>query len=39
MQTHLALPGVGEAVQAVQGMGVNDLIITAWEAGEATKIM
>ncbi|BDP40898.1 antibiotic biosynthesis monooxygenase [Deinococcus aetherius] len=39
MQAHLALPGVGEAVQAVQKMGVNDLTITAWEAGGATKIM
>lgn len=39
MQTHLALPGVGEAVAAVQGMGVTDLSITAWEAGTETQIM
>ncbi|MDB5043974.1 MAG: hypothetical protein JWQ08_24 [Deinococcus sp.] len=39
MQTHLALPGVAEAVAAVQSMGVNDLSITAWEAGTETKIM
>ena len=39
MQTHLAQPAVGEAVAAVHGMGVNDLTITAWEAGQATKVM
>lgn len=38
MQTHLALPGVGEAVAAVQGLGVNDLSITAYEAGNPTTI-
>ncbi|AWN22244.1 hypothetical protein DKM44_02495 [Deinococcus irradiatisoli] len=38
MQTHLALPGVGEAVAAVQGMGVSDLKITAWEAVHPTTI-
>ncbi|GAA4016049.1 putative quinol monooxygenase [Deinococcus rubellus] len=39
MQTHLSLPGVGEAVKQVTEMGVDDLTITAWEAGQATKIM
>lgn len=39
MQTHLSLPGVGETVQQVTAMGVNDLTITAWEAGQATRIM
>ena len=39
MQTHLALPAVGEAVAAVHGMGVSDLSITAYEGGAATKIM
>ena len=39
MQTHLAQPAVGEAVAAVHGMGVSDLTITAWEAGQETKVM
>ena len=39
MQTHLAQPGVGEAVAAVHGMGVTDLTITAWEAGTQTEVM
>ena len=39
MQTHLGLPGVGEAVKQVTEMGVSDLTITAWEAGQATQIM
>ncbi|MBB6016287.1 putative quinol monooxygenase [Deinococcus radiopugnans] len=39
MQTHLAQPGVGEAVAAVHGMGVTDLTITAWEAGAQTDVM
>jgi quinol monooxygenase YgiN len=39
IQTHLALPGVGEAVAAAQGMGVSDLTITAWEAGSETRVM
>ena len=39
MQTHLGLPGVGEAVKQVTEMGVNDLSITAWETGQATQIM
>lgn len=39
MQTHLALPGVGEAVAAAQGMGVSDLSITAWAAGAETRVM
>ncbi len=39
MQTHLSLPGVGEAVKQVTEMGVNDLTITAWETGQATRIM
>lgn len=39
MQTHLALPGVGEAVAAVHGMGVSDLTITAWETEGETRIM
>ncbi len=38
MQAHLALPGVGEAVAAVQQMGVTDLTIRAWEAGSETRI-
>lgn len=39
MQTHLALPGVGQAVQAAQQLGVSDLSITAWETGTETRIM
>jgi quinol monooxygenase YgiN len=39
MQTHLAQPAVGEAVAAVHAMGVLDLTITAWEAGQATRVM
>lgn len=39
MQTHLAQPGVAEAVAAVHGMGVTDLSITAWEAGTQTTVM
>ncbi|TSA86687.1 antibiotic biosynthesis monooxygenase [Deinococcus detaillensis] len=39
MQVHLNQPEVGELVEKVKGMGVNDLSITAWSAGEATKIM
>jgi quinol monooxygenase YgiN len=38
MQTHLALPGVAEAVGAVQAMGVDDLRITAWETSNPTTI-
>ncbi len=39
MQVHLSLPGVGAAVAQVRAMGVADLTITAWEAGQATKIL
>lgn len=39
MQTHLALPAVGEAIAAVHGMGSTDLTITAWEAGTQTQVM
>ncbi|CAM4404975.1 putative quinol monooxygenase [Deinococcus marmoris] len=39
MQTHLALPAVGEAIAAVHGMGITDLAITAWETGTQTQIM
>ncbi|WP_309573137.1 putative quinol monooxygenase [Deinococcus sp.] len=39
LQTHLALPGVGEAVAAAHSLGATDLTITAYEGGAATKIM
>ncbi|MDV6373054.1 putative quinol monooxygenase [Deinococcus arenicola] len=39
MQTHLALPAVGEAIAATQEMGITDLTITAWETGTQTQIM
>ncbi|WP_425146239.1 putative quinol monooxygenase [Deinococcus sp.] len=39
MQTHLALPHIGPAVQALQGMGVTELSITAYQAGEPMQMM
>lgn len=39
MQTHLALPGVGQAVQQAHALGGTDLTITAYESGTATRVM
>ena len=39
MQTHLGLPHIGPAVQALQDMGVTELSITAYEAGDAMTMM
>ena len=39
MQTHLALPHIGPAVGALQDMGVSELSITAYPAGEPMQMM
>ncbi|AAF11648.1 antibiotic biosynthesis monooxygenase [Deinococcus radiodurans R1 = ATCC 13939 = DSM 20539] len=39
MHTHLALPGVTQAIDALKHLNVTDLKITAYEAGEAINIM
>ena len=39
MQTHLGLPHIGPAVEALMGLGATDLSVTAYEAGEAMKML
>jgi quinol monooxygenase YgiN len=39
MQTHLALPHIAPAVEALMGMGATDLSIVAYEAGEPMKML
>ena len=39
MQTHLALPHIAPAVEALMKLGATDLNVTAYEAGEAQKML
>ena len=39
MQTHLALPHIGPAVQALMALGGRELSVTAHKAGEAMPML
>lgn len=39
MQAHLALPHIGPAVQALMGLGGQELSVTAYEAGDAMPML
>ena len=39
MQTHLALPHIGPAVEALMGLGGQQLSVTAYEAGEGMSML
>jgi quinol monooxygenase YgiN len=39
MQTHLALPHIGPAVEALMGLGGKELSVTAYEAGEGMSML
>ncbi|WP_407540354.1 putative quinol monooxygenase [Deinococcus radiomollis] len=39
MQTHLALPHIGPAVEALMNLGGQHLSVTAYEAGEAMSML
>jgi quinol monooxygenase YgiN len=39
MQTHLGLPHIAPAVEALMSMGATDLSVVAYEAGEPMKML
>ncbi|GGJ86448.1 putative quinol monooxygenase [Deinococcus aquiradiocola] len=39
MQTHLALPHIGPAVEALHALGARDLSVTAYEAGDPMTML
>lgn len=39
MQTHLALPHIGPAVEALMALGAQNLSVTAYEAGDPQQML